>query len=469
MLRTRLKAPSHKVFAFLALLLCNSIITNAYSGDQATEPRYALIIGNAQYQSLGELRNPLNDARAMKTALQHTGFHVTHLENAGRRAMKQAVREFYGHISGGGVGFFFYAGHGIEVDGQNYLIASDSDLQSKADVEFETLEVNYIARMMERAGNRLNIMVLDACRNDPFSRSGSGGLAPIQEAQGMFIAFATAPGSVASDGDGANGLFTSQLIDEIQRPGLNLEAVFKNVRKRVIDRSGSQQVPWTSSSITGDFYFVPPLPGSQSATSVTAPIQVDVELEYWNSIRHSQEIADFKAYTDAFPQGRYLALAKLHIDRLNRKQQATTSSATPSTRPELVVAIRSEDEKGFADRTRQYSEQIRLALESRIKPGTTVVKELGTWESGGYWSTDDLFDDQNGRNHQEICDRHQAGYVLSIVMQDMKHGRSGKRDLRIQQYNCRDATLRTKTVTTMKNKRGGQTRKAIANFSQQIP
>lgn len=468
MRKIRLKVLSYNFPVILALLLCNNVMASSNSTDYASEPRYALIIGNAQYQSLGELKNPLNDARAMRTALERTGFHVTHLENGGRRAMKQAVREFYSHISGGGIGFFFYAGHGIEVDGQNYLIASDSDLQSKADVEFETLEVNYIARMMERAGNRLNIMVLDACRNDPFSRSGSGGLAPIQEAQGMFIAFATAPGSVASDGDGENGLFTSQLISELQRPGLNLEAVFKNVRKRVIERSGSQQVPWTSSSITGDFYFVPPLPGGQSGASVASPIQVDVEQEYWNSIRHSQEVADFQAYTDAFPQGRYRMLAKLHIDRLSRKQQGTEPADQPS-QTNLVLAVRFEDQDGFAKRTQEFTNQIRQAIDSRLKPGTKVIEELGTWESGGYWSTDDLFNDDNGRNHQKICDRHQAGHILSIVLQDMKYARNGKRDVRIQQYNCSDTTLRTETITTLKNKRSGQTRKAIANFSQQIP
>jgi len=177
------------------------------------EQRVALIIGNNNYEHLSNLKNPINDARAIRDALRNRGFSVIYKENATKRDMKKLVKKFTHQLSKGGVGMYYFAGHGINVNGINYLVATDSLMDLEDEVEFEALSLNYVLKKMKHAKNRLNIVVLDACRNNPFGRSGAGGLAPISNAKGIFVAYATEAGAVASDGkNGKNGLFTKHLI-----------------------------------------------------------------------------------------------------------------------------------------------------------------------------------------------------------------------------------------------------------------
>jgi hypothetical protein len=191
----------------------------------------------------------------MQKILKDKGFDVLYFKNANLKTMKKTLRKFTNKLKNSGVGLFYYAGHGIEVDGKNYLIPTNANIPKKDEVEYEALAMNMVIDKMANSKNRLNLVILDACRNDPYSRSGSGGLAQINNAQGMYIAFATAPKSVASDGDGRNGLFTKHLIKNIKKPNLELDRVFKNVRKEVKEESNGKQQPWTSSSVDGDFYF----------------------------------------------------------------------------------------------------------------------------------------------------------------------------------------------------------------------
>ena len=225
--------------------------------ETAGERRVALVIGNSAYLN-SPLKNPVNDARAMALALQGCGFSVTKLENARRVEMRQALRDFASHIDHGGVGLFYFAGHGMAVKGRNYLIPVDADIQSDDEVEDQALGADAVTGKMEAAKNRVNVIILDACRNNPFasaSRSGAHGLAQMDAPAGSFIAYATAPGSTAADGAGANGLYTQYLLRAMTEPGLKLEEVFKRVRIGVKEASADQQVPWDSSSMTGDFYF----------------------------------------------------------------------------------------------------------------------------------------------------------------------------------------------------------------------
>lgn len=225
------------------------------------ERKTALIIGNGSYKN-GPLKNAVNDALDIAAALSGKGFKVILKQNASKMEMRNAVREFGAEINQGGVGLFYYSGHGLQVDGTNYLIPIDADIEMKAEVEEECINANAILRVMEYSGNRINVIILDACRNNPFrsfSRSDEKGITrmdpPKGAKQGAIIAFATAPGSVASDGDGRNGLYTSKLLKYIHQPDLTLEEVFKRVRVEVSTESDGKQIPWENNSLTGDFYF----------------------------------------------------------------------------------------------------------------------------------------------------------------------------------------------------------------------
>lgn len=226
---------------------------------KSNEKRIALIIGNAGYND-GPLRNPVNDARAMASTLRSMDFEVMLHTDVSQRDMKIAIRNFGDEIKRtGGVALFYFAGHGMQVNGNNYLIPVGAKIERELDVELESVELYRVMGEMEEADNRMNIVILDACRNNPYTRalrSKTGeGLNITAAPSGTYIAFATAPGSVAADGQGANGLYTQELLYALKVPGLKIEDVFKRVRKQVRIKSNGAQIPWENSSIEGDFYF----------------------------------------------------------------------------------------------------------------------------------------------------------------------------------------------------------------------
>lgn len=230
--------------------------TPAYSSAES-EKRIALVIGNGDYK-IAPLRNAVNDAVDMAENLSKCGFTVVKVINASRQEMREAVREFGVQIMRGGVGLFFYAGHGLQVNGENYLVPIGANVAHENEVEDECLRVSSVLRKMESAQNRLNIIILDACRNNPFGRgyrSTDRGLARMDAPTGSILAYATAPGSTASDGDGRNGLYTSSLLKHILTPGLEIGKLFRQVRMDVLQSSSKKQIPWESSSLIGEFYF----------------------------------------------------------------------------------------------------------------------------------------------------------------------------------------------------------------------
>ena len=231
-----------------------------FSSYAVQESRTALIIGNSAYAS-AYLPNPVNDANDMARILKGCGFSIFKETDADRSQMRSVIREFGDALEKkGGVGLFYYAGHGVQVRGENYLVPVGSDVNSEDEVEDECLKVSAVLRKMETAGNRLNIIVLDACRNNPFARSyrsSQKGLARMDAPTGSILAYATAPGSVAADGTGRNGLYTAMLLKYLKQPGLEIGKLFRLVRIEVLRNSGKKQVPWESSSLTGEFYFVP--------------------------------------------------------------------------------------------------------------------------------------------------------------------------------------------------------------------
>ncbi|MEN8200975.1 MAG: caspase family protein [Bacteroidota bacterium] len=229
---------------------------------QEAEPVYtdrvALIIGNATYLS-GPLNNTVNDARAMSMALESSGFEVLLHENVtNQNEMKRAVREFGMKLKTGGTALFYYSGHGMQVKGFNYLIPTQAVMNIEQEIEYEALDMGFVLAYMESAKSAVNIVILDACRNNPFARSfrdTKQGLSSMVAPTGTVIAYSTSPGSVASDGMEEYGLYTKALLTHMQRPGVKVEDVFKSVRAEVLDKSQGQQTPWESSSLVGDFYF----------------------------------------------------------------------------------------------------------------------------------------------------------------------------------------------------------------------
>jgi len=223
-----------------------------------SEKRTALVIGNSNYAS-SPLKNPVNDARDMAKTLEELGFDVIHRTNADKKTMKDAIRDFEKKLRGGGVGLFYFAGHGMQVNGKNYLIPTDAQIETEADAEDASVEANWILGKMEDAGNDINIVILDACRNNPVARSfrsAKSGLAEMKAPKGAVIAYATSPGDVAADGNGKNGTYTRYLLKYLREPGLEIGQFFKKVGKDVAAETGEKQMPWMHSKFYGDFYFL---------------------------------------------------------------------------------------------------------------------------------------------------------------------------------------------------------------------
>ncbi len=243
-----------RVAAPLLLALCLVLLLATPS---RAERRVALVIGNGAYKD-APLRNPVNDARDMSRELTKLGFEVLLRENASLRQMEDALDQFWANIRQGGTGLFFFAGHGLQVKGVNYLVPVDARILVEQDVRSACLDANKVLGRMENAGNGLNIILLDACRNNPFARSwrsAEAGLAKMDAPTGTLIGYATAPDSVASDGEGKNGVYTKHLLEQMRVPGQGIETMLKRVRVGVLQDSGRRQTPWESSSLTGDFYF----------------------------------------------------------------------------------------------------------------------------------------------------------------------------------------------------------------------
>ncbi|NBD15045.1 MAG: DUF2808 domain-containing protein [Cyanobacteria bacterium] len=238
----------------------------------ANRRRVALVMGNADYTVGSPLKNPVNDATDIAAMFQELGFdEVITVTNAELREMESALKNFANELRAGSVGVFYYAGHGMQSQGENYLIPVDAEIQSESDIRYESLALGQVLGRMEDAGNQMNIVILDACRDNPFNRgwrsSGSRGLAEVR-AEGMLIAYATAPGNVASDGEGRNGTFTGALLEGIRTPGQDVVLMMREVRRTVKRQTGGQQVPWVSTSLDNNFAF---LPGADSEPSLPQP------------------------------------------------------------------------------------------------------------------------------------------------------------------------------------------------------
>ncbi len=266
------------VFRAVLLVFCFHLVllTQGHSAASA-QNRSALVIGNSGYQT-APLANALNDAKDVAAALSQAGFTVNLITDAGHQEMDEAIRGFGEQLKKRkGVGLFYYAGHGIQIDGSNYLLPVGAKIARERDVKYRSVHLAQLLDEIKLAANGLNIVVVDACRNNPLASSGRSatkGLARVESGGGLFISYSTSPGEVALDGEGRNSPYTKHLVAAMRRPGLTLEQTFKETLKGVYAETGGQQIPWISSSFFGDFSFQPAASSAPSSTQqqiATAP------------------------------------------------------------------------------------------------------------------------------------------------------------------------------------------------------
>ncbi|MDF7821822.1 SUMF1/EgtB/PvdO family nonheme iron enzyme [Runella sp. MFBS21] len=247
--------------------------------------RVALVIGNAAYTHISPLRNPLNDVSKMTTALKLLGFEVTPVTNTSRQSLRQVIDKWGEQLRAGDVALFYYAGHAVEVEGVNYLCPTDANPRNIKQVAYETLPIELVLGWMEIAHTQTNIVLLDACRDNPFrslfrTTSVDGGLSSMTAPSGTFIGFAASPGHKSSDGDGDNGLYTEAILGAIARANRTIDQIFNEVNATVRRRSGGKQVPFKNSSLEADFYFKPTdTPGPYTPPVRTEPAKPVVDLE----------------------------------------------------------------------------------------------------------------------------------------------------------------------------------------------
>ena len=288
--------------ALLVLFACLGAGGSLAQTADAIEPRIALVVGNGAYTQVPGLANAVPDARLIGERLEATGFEVILIENADLGAFQSAIVRFGRRLREAGpqaTGLFYYAGHAVQSFGNNYLLPTSLALTDQADLDLVALEASAILRQMRSARNRTNIVILDACRNNPFEAIlafNENGLAEMKAPTGTFLAYATAPGEVALDGVGGNSPFTTALASRMLVPGAPIEGVFRQVRIDVIEATGGRQTPWDTSSLTREFQFVEALRASPEELAETS---------MWETVRETREAVQIALFLRAFPKGRY--------------------------------------------------------------------------------------------------------------------------------------------------------------------
>ncbi|MBL8588228.1 MAG: caspase family protein [Methylobacteriaceae bacterium] len=355
------------LLAFLGTLAAGLVAAQA-----STEKRVALVVGNSAYTAAPALSNPVIDAKAVAASLKRLGFEVIEGYDLNFAGMRTKLGEFSTALSDARAGLVYYAGHGVSVDEENYLLPTDIALKSVSDLELNAMNLSLILRQMKRE-ERVNVVILDACRDNPFARelaTGRGrsvvaerGLSRIDNelAKGTLIAFATDPKSTAMDGRaGENSPFTKALLRHIETPGVSIDTVMNRVRAEVWDSTKNKQMPWVNTSIIGEFILNPGAqvaalqPAAQPQTAISgaappappiaaAPDRVTMENRFWESAERGNTVDDYRAYLDAYPNGIYAAMARSRVARLDTRapqtqQQAVAPAAAPLAAPASPAA-----------------------------------------------------------------------------------------------------------------------------------
>ncbi len=354
--------------------------------------RVALVIGNSAYANANPLANPANDARAMGDTLRGLGFTVIELRDGQKAQMAEAIAKVGAALKGKqGVGMLYYAGHGLQLDWRNYMVPVDARLDKAADVPAQAIDVNSVIDAFKAAGNRMNILVLDACRDNPFAGTSSGkGLAPLDAPTGTFLAYATAPGNVADDGDvvNGNGLYTRFLLEELKKPTTRIEDVFKRVRLQVRQSSKGRQIPWESTSLEDDFFF-----NTGKVMAMARPndrervVAFNQEKADWDKIKDSKQAEDFYSFLQKYPSGYISEQAQFKVEQLQKAQIVAVPNRdgvvplSPTARrgklgDELVIDVIDE----FTKKRRRTTFKVTYADDSRyeLNDGVEIYDQSGS-------------------------------------------------------------------------------------------
>jgi len=284
-------------------------------------PRRALVIGNSAYR-FGPLKNPANDARAIDAELKRVGFDVILGLDLSRQQMLETMSAYVASLSKAkAVGLFYFAGHGVQLAWRNYLMPIDAAITQVGDIQARGVDVNAVIEGLGRAANPMNVIVLDACRDNPFGgvKLEQKGLSQLDAPPGTLLAYATAPGNLANDGEGANGLYTEQLLREMRVPEAKIEDVFKRVRLAVRLRSNGQQVPWESTSLEQDFWFIPPKE-MKRLSDAEKKRRFDEEQAHWEKVRTAAAPNPLEEFLRRFPSGHFAELAQAQLDAVLARQ-----------------------------------------------------------------------------------------------------------------------------------------------------
>ena len=351
------------------------VVNSAEAGN-----RVAFVVGNGAYKFVQPLPNPTVDAKSMSTLLRNAGFEVVEGTDLSREGMTSRLREFAAKSQGADVAVFYYAGHGISVNGKNYLIPVDADLKSEMDVMFGAAIDVDVTLDQTMSDSKVKVVLLDACRDNPFAakiRSAArtravtvnSGLAEMKSAEGTLIAFATSPGQTALDGQkGGNSPFTKALLNHIATPGVELQQAMTRVRAQVNEETQKAQLPWGHTNLIGSVYIntaaAPAAPvasasptadspaGDSAATTVVAAVNpgsaagtvarstggADVEIEFWRSIKDTNKPEELNAYLLNYPSGQFRPLALARLAAIDAQQKTPSVNTTKTVDPATFTA-----------------------------------------------------------------------------------------------------------------------------------
>jgi uncharacterized caspase-like protein len=314
------------------------------------EKRVALVVGNSGYAHVPALPNPRNDAADMAVKLKGLGFTVISGTDLGFLEMRRTIRSFINSLDGSDIALFFYAGHGLQVNGKNYMIPIDAQIENENDLDFEAISIALTLAAMERSA-KTSLIFLDACRNNPLARNLARsmgtrsaaigrGLARIGTGIGTLISYSTQPGNVALDGEGRNSPFTAALLEHLGTPGEGVTRDMIRVRNAVLKATDGKQVPWDNSSLTGEVILVPTaklqddtannIPKENTAPRINAPQGNQVEIAYWESIKDASDKAYYEAYLKKYPDGQFADLAQLKLAAIDKEAGQSKRSVDPS-------------------------------------------------------------------------------------------------------------------------------------------
>ncbi len=369
----QIRVSKHTLHVLRLSAVASMLAAVSVSAQAPLDVRVALIIGNSAYAS-APLVNPANDAKAMADVLKRLGFTVVELRDGNKAQMAAAIAQVSNSLKGKqGVGMLYYAGHGLQLDWRNYMVPVDANLKSAADVPNQTIDLSSVVDIFKAAGNRMNIVVLDACRDNPFggNTSSAKGLAQLDAPPSTFLAYATAPGNVAEDGDekSGNGLYTQFLLQELKRPTAKIEDVFKRVRLNVRKQSNGRQIPWESTSLEDDFFFndgvkytIKPEDLERMAAEVRAIEQRRLAQEA-EALERIQQAALAKERERQQAEARVLEQQRLAAEQRAKEAERLSAAAKAQEQEKLAAEARVREQQRLAQEAQAKERERLLALE----------------------------------------------------------------------------------------------------------